>query len=611
MESNKGKPMASYNGYLMQQTAKSANGTKQFWRCATRRCHGTAESIFGKMTGLIERKSHDGCIQSPMAVTIKKKMTATKRLAVENLAASSQSILSAGKKGSSTYEIECMPKDSDIKRMINNARKPKGASEVDKILREMTLSTDFSTTIRGERFLLWDSRVVDLKKPVILLFASSFGLQLLEKYKRWSMDGTFYSAPKGFKQLYTVNVFKEESTLPCLFMLLPNKSEESYSRAFEAVFRKYPMLRPKALMAASTGKSNEKVVSIRCFEFLPFPSWPKPLQKLVEWKLRPLYADAEVKALVRSLTALACLPVSEVEKGFDGLVAAINEKISSGNIAEEFVSNIKEYLGYIESTYVRRFNKEREPIDALYPIEVWNCYDLLLKKNPRTDNAHEGWHFRFNMRFPKAHMSLSQFILRLQDEEEETWQLEIRHEANPADPLRNQRKKTFERNEEQLQALVEAYSKVDPPLRDQVSFIRHIQLHLAKFELFVEVEDSVDAEEILFVKELNSGSIVQEKSNDKLPSFFKGIEADGNCLYRSLAEAVYGEEDRHAQVRMEMMQYLLDNGEKPFARFFTAIGDKSATVEEYAAHFNQPSNEPARWGRLNNCFWPPNSMTKI
>uniref|UniRef100_A0A915DVJ6 OTU domain-containing protein n=1 Tax=Ditylenchus dipsaci TaxID=166011 RepID=A0A915DVJ6_9BILA len=134
-----------------------------------------------------------------------------------------------------------------------------------------------------------------------------------------------------------------------------------------------------------------------------------------------------------------------------------------------------------------------------------------------------------------------------------------RHEANPADPLRNQRKKTFERNEEQLQALVEAYSKVDPPLRDQVSFIRHIQLHLAK------------------------------KSNDKLPSFFKGIEADGNCLYRSLAEAVYGEEDRHAQVRMEMMQYLLDIGEKPFARFFTAIGDKSATVEEYAAHFNQPS----------------------
>uniref|UniRef100_A0A915CUW5 OTU domain-containing protein n=1 Tax=Ditylenchus dipsaci TaxID=166011 RepID=A0A915CUW5_9BILA len=143
---------------------------------------------------------------------------------------------------------------------------------------------------------------------------------------------------------------------------------------------------------------------------------------------------------------------------------------------------------------------------------------------------------------------------------------------------------------------IRAYSKVDPPLRDQVSFIRHIQLHLAKFELFVEVEDSVDAEEVLFVKELNSGSIVQEKSNDKLPSFFKGIEADGNCLYRSLAEAVYGEEDRHAQVRMEMMQYLLDNGEKPFARFFTAIGDKSATVEEYAAHFNQPSNEPARWG---------------
>uniref|UniRef100_A0A915EK07 Uncharacterized protein n=1 Tax=Ditylenchus dipsaci TaxID=166011 RepID=A0A915EK07_9BILA len=64
-------------------------------------------------------------------------------------------------------------------------------------------------------------------------------------------------------------------------------------------------------------------------------------------------------------------------------------------------------------------------IHGLYPIADWNCFELLLNKKPRTDNAHEGWRFRFNMRFPKANMSLRQFILRLQDEEEETWQLAI------------------------------------------------------------------------------------------------------------------------------------------------------------------------------------------
>uniref|UniRef100_A0A915CZB7 Uncharacterized protein n=1 Tax=Ditylenchus dipsaci TaxID=166011 RepID=A0A915CZB7_9BILA len=56
MESNEGKPIASYNRYLMQQTVRSAYGTKQFWKCATRVCHGTAESVFGKTNGLVNKR---------------------------------------------------------------------------------------------------------------------------------------------------------------------------------------------------------------------------------------------------------------------------------------------------------------------------------------------------------------------------------------------------------------------------------------------------------------------------------------------------------------------------------------------------------------------------
>uniref|UniRef100_A0A915CLT1 PH domain-containing protein n=1 Tax=Ditylenchus dipsaci TaxID=166011 RepID=A0A915CLT1_9BILA len=117
-----------------------------------------------------------------------------------------------------------------------------------------------------------------------------------------------------------------------------------------------------------------------------------------------------------------------------------------------------------------------------------------------------------------------------------------------------------------------------------------------------EVENFVAMDEVLFVKEVISGRIVKEISNGKVPSFFKGIEADGNCLCTSLAEAIYGEEDLHAQVRMEMMSFLLENRDKPYARFFTAIGDSSVSVREYAAHFNQPFNEPAQWGHLSSCF---------
>uniref|UniRef100_A0A915ED50 Uncharacterized protein n=1 Tax=Ditylenchus dipsaci TaxID=166011 RepID=A0A915ED50_9BILA len=74
----------------------------------------------------------------------------------------------------------------------------------------------------------------------------------------------------------------------------------------------------------------------------------------------------------------------------------------------------------VERNLCKTYNSK---IDALYPIEVWNCYDLLLNKKP--DNAHDGWRFLFNMQFPIANMSLSQFIFRLQHTKKETWQLAI------------------------------------------------------------------------------------------------------------------------------------------------------------------------------------------
>uniref|UniRef100_A0A915CMJ8 Uncharacterized protein n=1 Tax=Ditylenchus dipsaci TaxID=166011 RepID=A0A915CMJ8_9BILA len=94
------KAYGKLNGYLMHQQSKAPMVLKHLWICATRACHGTAESIFGESNGLVERKSHDRCTQSPMAVVIKKKMTAVKRKAVESLATSTQAILSTAKNSS-------------------------------------------------------------------------------------------------------------------------------------------------------------------------------------------------------------------------------------------------------------------------------------------------------------------------------------------------------------------------------------------------------------------------------------------------------------------------------------------------------------------------------
>uniref|UniRef100_A0A915E5U6 Uncharacterized protein n=1 Tax=Ditylenchus dipsaci TaxID=166011 RepID=A0A915E5U6_9BILA len=102
---------------------------------------------------------------------------------MENLAASSQSILTNAKAGASQAVIESLPADFNIKRIVTNKRKPKGAAEVDKALAVMELSDEFKKTATGEQFLFFDSRATEPGQSVIIIFISMHGRQLLRLYK--------------------------------------------------------------------------------------------------------------------------------------------------------------------------------------------------------------------------------------------------------------------------------------------------------------------------------------------------------------------------------------------------------------------------------------------
>jgi hypothetical protein len=62
---------------------------------------------------------------------------------------------------------------------------------------------------------------------------------VLKSYHRWSIDGTFFSAPKGAEQVYVIGVLLGPRFSPCVYMLLPGKSQEIYEKAFEAVFSEF------------------------------------------------------------------------------------------------------------------------------------------------------------------------------------------------------------------------------------------------------------------------------------------------------------------------------------------------------------------------------------
>ena len=71
-------------------------------------------------------------------------------------------------------------------------------------------------------FLLYDSSPI---ATWMLIFETRENVNLMERSSHWFPDGTFKTAPSIFFQLYTIYALVNEHTIPCLYALLPNKSQ--------------------------------------------------------------------------------------------------------------------------------------------------------------------------------------------------------------------------------------------------------------------------------------------------------------------------------------------------------------------------------------------------
>jgi len=87
-----------------------------------------------------------------------------------------------------------------------------------------TISTD------GEEMLLLNDKNLN-----IVGFATRNNLKFLSECKKFFIDGTLKYCPRLFYQLVTIHTVKNGEYVPLVYLLLPNKSEDTYVNAFLAV----------------------------------------------------------------------------------------------------------------------------------------------------------------------------------------------------------------------------------------------------------------------------------------------------------------------------------------------------------------------------------------
>jgi len=262
----------------------------------------------------------------------------------------------------------------------------------------------------GSSFLAFDSGIDDVHR--ILIFATDSGLDELSTSNSWACDGTFKAAPNLWTQLFTVHAVINDSCLPRVFALLPNKQEATYRRLFSAIFNLRPNSRPVqcimdfeiAVHTAFTTVFHSAVVSGCLFHFGQ-SCWGKICQ-IGKKKKEQYNNDPSFGLKIKCFSGLAFLPLEDVVDAF--------ELLSDDEVIPA------EFITYFEGAYIgiqRGRGERRRRVEPLFPIEVWNVRERTLNDQPRTNNAVEGFHSALRASITSMHPNLWKLCVALQKKE--------------------------------------------------------------------------------------------------------------------------------------------------------------------------------------------------
>ena len=297
-----------------------------------------------------------------------------------------------------------LPAPRTMKRAIRRQRQAAGnAPTVPRSRADLVLPEQYQQTTRREPFLQFDSGADDQR---ILLFSTQENLNLLETANDWFADGTFKVVPELFFQLFTVHGLINNQIFPCIYALLPNKTQETYARLFREITRLRPGLSPQSVMIDYEAASRRALTMVfpdaaikGCFYHLSQSVY----RNVQNHGLKEAYSnDPDLSLKIRMLPAIAFVPVEDTARAFDDVVDVMPEEAIP-------ISN------YFEDTYIgRRLRDARR--NPLFSPNMWNVRERIENGLPRTNNI-EGWHRRMQSNISACHPTIWKFLEVLKREQ--------------------------------------------------------------------------------------------------------------------------------------------------------------------------------------------------
>ncbi|KAL5237431.1 hypothetical protein ACI65C_004841 [Semiaphis heraclei] len=119
-------------------------------------------------------------------------------------------------------DVTLIRKNVGYTRLAHLPKLPKTFSEFHNVLNDLTLQTNENGT-----FLLHNDADNN-----IVCFSTDTNIKKLTECSKVTADGTFYSCPNPFLQVFCIHGLANNVFIPLMFFLFPNKLLTSYERAF-------------------------------------------------------------------------------------------------------------------------------------------------------------------------------------------------------------------------------------------------------------------------------------------------------------------------------------------------------------------------------------------
>ena len=399
----RGKTKIAINGYVYVKQKDLADNVTSF-ECEKRRGSGKGLSICKakvkiaadmSVVGYVNEHSHASDNTHVKVLQVRAQI---KRRAEETQETAQQIMGQEMQQVSESVAIQMAPLPI-IRRAIRHAKQKSNAVHPVPADRAFDIPNEFKTLKNGEIFLLHDSGNNDINR--ILIFGTDRTINLLLHSPHWFMDGTFKIVPELFYQLYTVHALTGGNVIPCLYVLLPNKTQSTYRRLFHAMQTIVPGLQPNTVTIdfeiAAINAVNESfpgVVINGCFYHLAQNVYRKVQSAGLQERYR---IDEDFAVSIRMIPALAFVPPQNVVESFETL--------------QENASNeILPLLDYFEDTYIGRLRNRRNARAApLFSTDIWNVHGQVENGLPRTNNSIEGWHRRMQSAVSAHHPNIWRF----------------------------------------------------------------------------------------------------------------------------------------------------------------------------------------------------------